>query len=414
MESPETEAEAVAALDRDLLEGPDPNRETSTAEHDQSWLYEIVDQLERDPQECWRALEGLVTVEADLRLSIIDELSALGARPGAQTLLRLLSSAHDPVTRSAARAALARIEGQEHKRVRVATPPALTRADPETVSRPDEVGAGRSVHFSMVSARPRPRLVQSLVTPVDGLGRGTIAVSVNQMEQRRTAAFWCDVQRGIRDVMGEVEPESPRAGRLIDALVGQPEAESVRDAPELALGLLAGSLLLCGPAVPARVTDWLLGTLGPGFEPAGFPATIPGLEYLSISHAEMPGRAGDVLDACPSWLDLSPLTIELAEEIWLREGRTASDPERDAGAYRFLFEHRLIHRLELYRRMLSWMAWFWKISGELELSRSALALAHQLADEQYAVPSHPFTVELTMRSLKAAQQRLGTAEDPRG
>ena len=81
-----------------------------------------------------------------------------------------------------------------------------------------------------------------------------------------------------------------------------------------------------------------------------------------------------VLDACPSWLDSSPLTFELAEEIWLREGRAAADPDRDAGAYRFLFEHRLIHCLELYRRMLLWMAWLWKFSGEVELSRSALGL----------------------------------------
>ena len=50
---------------------------------------------------------------------------------------------------------------------------------------------------------------------------------------------------------------------------------------------------------------------------------------------------------------------------------------------------------------------------ELELSRSALALACQLSDEQYAVPSHPFTVELTTRSLKAAQRLLRTAADPR-
>ena len=49
----------------------------------------------------------------------------------------------------------------------------------------------------------------------------------------------------------------------------------------------------------------------------------------------------------------------------------------------------------------------------IELSRSALALASQLLDEQYAVPSHPFTVELTTRSLKAAQRRLFSAADPR-
>ena len=205
-------------------------------------------------------------------------------------------------------------------------------------------------------------------------------------DQRRTAAFLCDVRLGIRDVVGEVEPESPRAGGLIDALDQQPEGDCARDIPELALGLLAGSLMLCGPAVPPPVRDWLVGTLGPGFQPAGFPATIPGLDSSSIPQAEMPGRAVAVLDACPSWLDSSPLTFELAEEIWLREGRTAADPDRDAGAYRFLFEHRLIHCLELYQRMLLWMAWLWKFLDELELSRSALALACQLSDEQYAVP----------------------------
>jgi hypothetical protein len=40
-------------------------------------------------------------------------------------------------------------------------------------------------------------------------------------------------------------------------------------------------------------------------------------------------------------------------------------------------------------------------------------MAAQLSDEQYAVPSHPFTVELTTRSLLAAQARMRTADDPR-
>ena len=130
--------------------------------------------------------------------------------------------------------------------------------------------------------------------------------------------------------MGEAEPESPQAGGLIDADGFQPEGDCARDVPELALGLLAGSLMLCGPAVPPSVRDWLSQTLGPGFQPASFPATIPGVEVASIRQSEMPGRAAAVLDACPSWLDSSPLTFELAEEIWLREGRHAADPERDA------------------------------------------------------------------------------------
>ena len=240
-----------------------------------------------------------------------------------------------------------------------------------------------------------------------------IVVSVNQGAGRRTAGFLCDVRLGIRDVVGETGLGPVHAGGLIDALDTHAEGACARDKPELALSLLAGSLMLCGPAVPAPVRDWLSQTLGPGFEPAGLPATIPGVDIAPILQSEMPGRVAAVLDSCPSWLDASPLTFELAEEIWLREGRIAADPERDAGAYRFLFEHRLIHCLELYQRMLLWMAWLWKFVDEQELSRSALALASQLLDEQYAVPSHPFTVELTSRSLRAAQYRLGAATDSR-
>ena len=79
--------------------------------------------------------------------------------------------------------------------------------------------------------RPGPRLTRCLVTPVDGQGRGSIVVSVNQSEQRRTAAFLCDVRLGICDVVGEVEPESPRAGGLIDALDPQPEGDSAEMFP---------------------------------------------------------------------------------------------------------------------------------------------------------------------------------------
>jgi hypothetical protein len=238
-------------------------------------------------------------------------------------------------------------------------------------------------------------------------------VSVNQMHQRRTAAFLCDVQRGIRDVVGEVEPESEGAGGLIDAFEQQPAGACARDVPELALALLAGSLMLSEVDANHPVREWLLGTLGPDFQPVELPTVIPDLKAASIDHEEMPQRALTILEACPSWLDVSPLTFELAEEIWLREGRDAADPTRDAGAYRYLFEHRLIRRLELYGRMLLWMAWLWRFSGLIELSRSAAALASQLSDEQYAVPSHPFAVELTTRSLLAAQARLRTADDPR-
>ena len=45
-------------------------------------------------------------------------------------------------------------------------------------------------------------------------------------------------------------------------------------------------------------------------------------------------------------------------------------------------------------------------------ARSAFVLAGQLSDEQYAVPSHPFTVALATRSLHAAQGCSWRAKPP--
>jgi hypothetical protein len=107
------------------------------------------------------------------------------------------------------------------------------------------------------------------------------------------------------------------------------------------------------------------------------------------------------------------LTYELAEEILLREGTTPPNPSRDAGAYRYLFEHHLRGQLEHYRRMLFWMASFWQAAGDTDLGQSALGLAWQLSDAQHLVPAHPFTVAVTTRSLTVAQENLRRGIDPR-
>jgi hypothetical protein len=379
------------------------------------WLGEIIEQLENDPVECWQALEGLASVERDVRLSVIEALSRYRLRPGVGKLLRLLSS-----TRAMGTSQLARfihdgpvLAPSGRLGVAESTMSGLERVDPGGSPRTTIPIGELSRTVAVGAERLGTRLASCVVTPVDGHGRGSVVISVSQASQRRTAAFLCDVQMGIADVVGEVEPESPDAGSLLDDLIQQPGIDCVRDVPELAVGLLAGSLMLCGPAVPPEVRDWLDGTLGPEFQPAGLPATMPGFNPSSVPHEEVPDRAWQVLDACPSWLDVSQLTFELAEEIWLRDGNGTVDPNRNTGAYRFLFEHRLIHRLELYRRMLLWMAWFWRCSGQHELGRSALVVASQLSDEQYAVPSHPFTLMFTTRSLEAAQARLRTTQDPR-
>ncbi len=371
-------------------------------------LEEIVAQLGSDPEQCWQALEGLTALERPARLAIIAELAAFSRRAGVETLLGLLATGRDAATRSVARNALdrRRDDGAGREERGSSLPALLAPSESQSVN-PVECGSGPTVQ-SMAAAisGDEPRIVHCLVTPVDGRGRGSIVVSVSQSGQRRTAAFLCDVQHGICDVIGEVEPESPTAGRLLDDLICGGGDDGARDFPALALGLLAGSLMLGAGEKASAVRDWISGTVGPGLHPADFSASIVGLVADPADLPALPEQVRDVFDACPSWLDDSDLARELAQEIVLREGRTESDPERDAGAYRFLFEHRLIHRLELYRRMLLWMAGIWKCSGQLELARSAQALLCQLCDDQYAVPSMPFFIELTTRSLAARARAL--------
>jgi hypothetical protein len=399
--APESEQRLRESRDDGLLNG-----ETEGAHRELEVFGVIADRLESDPEECWIALEGLAALDLESRLAILDALPEHDRSPGVEMLLHLMSTGCDSQTREAALAALARTGGTASRRavsegnVRAAAPGGLAV---RAATRCSVEAASSTTAIELV----RPRLLHCLVTPLDGQGHGSIVISSGAISQRRTAAFRCDVERGICDIMGVVEPESPAAGGLLAEIDGQTSCDVVRDVPELALGLLAGCLALCGPEVARPVSDWLAGTLGPSFQPLAFPATIDGLHWSSTSGAELPRRVDAVLDRCPSWLDLSPLTFDLAQEILLRQGKPAADPARDAGAYRFLFEHRLIHRLELYRRMLLWMAWLWKCADEAELAESAFSLGSQLSDDQYAVPSHPFMAGLTTRSLLAAQEILG-------
>jgi hypothetical protein len=230
---------------------------------------------------------------------------------------------------------------------------------------------------------------------------------------RNSAAFLCDVRRGIPEVFGQTAADMTAAEAFLDELDGQSDRESLRDAPGLAEGLLQGCLLLCGPETSPALRYWLETTVGPHVAPRGFPVPFPDWDPATLVPDEMAERALLVLDSCPSWVDTSDLTHDIAEEILLREGESAPDPRRDAGAYRYLFEHHLRGQLELYRRMLFWQASFWEASGDPDRGRSALALASQLSDEQHAVAGHPFTVALTTRSLAVAQANLRAGNDPR-
>jgi hypothetical protein len=390
-----------------------------TLDEDES-LDQLAEQLETDPDGTWLALQGLAGVEPELRPEIISGLAAVPLGPGLIEFLRLLSFAHQADTRAAALDALSRpdVDEDEDPRLRRAWAAiAADHPDPETTARARRrLGSEADADDEGGPGRPVPRLARTLVTALDGRGRGTILLSAaREGATRATAAFLCDVWRGVREVVGQISPEGegPVAEGLIAEVIGQAERDMVDGAHALALDLFAGSLLLCGPETPPALRYWLETTAGPTFRPHPVPAPFPGWDPASLPFDEMPGRVRGVLDAAPDWLDHSPLTYELAEEILLREGTSPPDPVRDAGAYRYLFEHHLHGQLEHYRRMLFWMASFWQASGDADLGRSALGLAWQLSDAQHIVPAHPFTVALTTRSLTIAQDNLRRGIDPR-
>jgi hypothetical protein len=387
MDPPDLEAQDAADLGG---RPPDPAGGGSATLPDDDdpgvgWLEEVVARLEADPDERWPAVESLSAFDAETRRQVVEALAGYRDRPGVRDLLDLLGSARDLGIRAVAARAIP-AEGS--------TSLPAVRADRDGGDLRGPADA------------PDGRIVRSVVTAIDWDGRAIVVVSARVREYRRTAAFRADVRRGILDVVGEIERDDSSAGRLFDHCVVQSEGRCAVDVHELAVRLLAGCRLLNGPDVPATVRIWLDATIGPDVAALGRPGAFRGPDPGMIPDGELPERAAAILDACPGWLDRSALTFEMAAEIALREGDAPPDPVRDAGAYRYLFEHRLSDRLELLARMLLWMGWVWHASGLGELSRSAFVLGGQLADEQYAVPSHPFTVALSTRSLRAAQERL--------
>ena len=119
------------------------------------------------------------------------------------------------------------------------------------------------------------------------MGRGSIGISVSNGQQRRTAAFLCDVRSGICDALGEVEPESASAGGLLDELADQAESDVPGTFPNWPSGCSREALTTCASAVPPTVREWLDLMLGPEFQASAFPATIAGIDPSSISAAEM-------------------------------------------------------------------------------------------------------------------------------
>jgi hypothetical protein len=368
---------------------------------------DLVEQIEGDPDGVWLALQGLGAIEREIRPSIIEGLARETLGPGLVEFARLLAFAHDPETRSAAVGLLT----EAHEGVDEALHDlAAYHPDPALVAslKPRIYSSRRPIE-----APAAPRMMRSVVSAIDGRGRGTVVLGALRGRDHVTAVFACDVASGIHDVFGDVARSPIAATSAFDELATNLGPDLVENDHPLALGMLAASLTLCGPDTAPALRYWLEATAGKELRPQPFPAGPPDWNPSSVPFEEIPGRVQDVLDACPSWRDASPLTFEMAEEILLRERSATVDPRRDAGAFRFLFEHQLKTQLERYRRMLLWMAGLWRSADDEELARSALTLAWQLADAQHVVPGHPFAVALMTRSLTAAQDALGRGVDAR-
>lgn len=376
----------------------------------------LVEHIEDDPGSLWVALQGLGPIEPEVRAEIIRGLKGADAGPGLVDFLRLLAHAHEPLTRAAALDVLAACPGDDPRVQAAWATIAVDHADAEAAARARRwLGhdAASAITEWAGPARKAPRIVRSLVTSVDGRGRGHVLLTGELDGRVTTAAFTCDVLRGVVDVAGQGCSSLAEADALYAELLARPDCDVVEDAPALALGLLAGSLLLCGPATSPALRFWLERTAGPGLRPQPFAGLIADWEPEPLASAQTAALAQQVLAACRGWVDDSDLTYDLAEELALRAEAEPPDPARDAGAYRYLFEHRLKDRLELYRRMLFWMASFWEAAGDSASARAALALAWQLSEAQNAVPNHPFIAALTTHSLLAAQASLARGHDAR-
>ena len=239
----------------------------------------------------------------------------------------------------------------------------------------------------------RPSLVNCLVTAVDGSGRGSVAISTSRQTERCTALFLCDVERGITAAIGQVEEESPHAGRLIEDAKTEAGSMGLEDVPELALRLLAGSLSL-NAAAPARpVKEWLERTLGRGFEPRPLPASV--VEFDSGTTREL-GAPAAGRRRSPGVPDMArQFTTDLrarrggtaCEKVRWRPTRTAiqglSGSSSSTGSF---IDWRLIGEC------CSGCTGSGAVPGSPSLPASAQILAWQLSDQQFAVPSHPFTV----------------------
>ncbi len=134
------------------------------------WLEEIIEQLEHDPEECWQALEGLASVERDVRLAVIETLSRHRLRPG-------VAGCCGSCPRCASRVERRRLRSPSRRprspnRIVLALPSQRSLVLKANIPGPRARSASGLEPDLAVAARRGRWLASCVVTPVDGQGRG--------------------------------------------------------------------------------------------------------------------------------------------------------------------------------------------------------------------------------------------------
>ena len=320
---------------------------------------ELVTELESDPDDLDSALAALDAVEPEIRGKILAELANRTQSPA---VLRFLDRVGETMNDGAP-----------------APPLPATRFERSLSHSDSHEGA---------------------FTAIDRRGIGTILLGGATDRGEAVALFTCDVRRGITQVVGRTVGTRCGTRQAVDEFVAQCDEEPATDAGTAA-ALLAAAYPL-DPSPPEIVEEWVRVVLG---NVAGSALILPGFTEYDSEDDETPRQSAlRVLRASDCWLVDSAIVREIAVELQMRPDGGEPDPDRDVGAYRFLFEHVFLHELELDRRKLEWMTAFWAAVGDRTTAHCAWRIAAELAVEENATPAHPFLVERTTLSLLAAQR----------
>ena len=345
---------------------------------DDAALSDLASEIEADPQTIPAALDALSRIELDIRLEII---AGLGREPASKSLITLLeglAESRDHSTREVSAQALNSVRAR------------YGRGEVEAANR------------EVATVHPSPLMLASVIGPLDGEGRGTIALVAATAEHAVVLRFDCGVLGGLAAASLEGPYTHDEAISRWSEIAESLGSEASRQCPISAWLLLTGAAWLSGETLDEDVRTALVAAFGEGF--AARPVFAP--PQTSRRDAEV-GRdtrteVRAVLARRPLWRDESDLARRLAVEMRMRDGDLSADPVRDPGPFRVLFEGRILGRIELYRRMLLWSAMVWQEAGESELSDAARRIAEGMTDPQNAVPGYPFAEELMIRSLSDA------------